>query len=122
MWPGLETDELGSFAVIRINRALYSDVAIFKTAYWFTDRFYLFLDTSEDGRIVLELRAKNLSQPPDLQVGCAEFCNSLIDFRVRDIVLGETGSVRDALVAKAFMEGVPNPGLPGVQSDERHLK
>lgn len=114
MWPGLETDALGEYAQVLIDRQLYSDTAIFKTAYWFTDRFYVFLDAAPDNRLLVELREKDASpQKTDLQIACAEFCNSLVDFRVRSMVLTETSVVREALVAKAFMEGVPKPQIEG---------
>jgi His-Xaa-Ser system protein HxsD len=109
VWPGLETDALGDYAHISIDRQLYSDTAIFKTAYWFTDRFYVFVDPTPDNRVSIELRPKSASSHVDLQGACGEFCNSLVDYRVRGLVLNETSVVRDALVAKAFMEGIPKP-------------
>lgn len=112
MWPGLETDALGDYARVLINRDLYGDTAVFKTAYWFTDRFYVFLDTNSDNRLLVELRAKQATQPPDLQAACAEFCNALVDFRVRAMVLNESHTVREALVTKAFLEGIPTPPVP----------
>jgi His-Xaa-Ser system protein HxsD len=51
-----------------------------------------------------------------LQEACAEFCNSLVDFRVRGLVLSETAGVREALVSKAFVEGVPKERIAGDQS------
>ena len=107
MWPGLGTDTLGEYAHVLIDRALYGDTAIFKTAYWFTDRFYIFLDSTPDNRLSVELRPKVSAPPTDLQSACAEFCNSLVDFHVRALVLKETHAVREALVTKAFMEGIP---------------
>jgi len=111
VWPGLETDALGDYARITIDRQLYSDTAIFKTAYWFTDRFYVFVDPTPDNRVSVELRAKGTSLHLDLQSACGEFCNSLLDFRVRGLVLSETSAVREALVTKAFMEGIPKPDV-----------
>ena len=109
MWPGLETDSLGEYAQVQIDRQLYGDTAIFKTAYWFTDRFYVFLESTPENHLIIELRPKVSPQQIDLRVACAEFCNSLVDFRVRGVVLSETSAVRNALVTKAFMEGVPKP-------------
>jgi His-Xaa-Ser system protein HxsD len=120
VWPGLSTDQLGDHSSIAIDPGLYSEAAIYKAAYWFTDRYYVFLDRAPEGRIVVELRAKEADHS-DLRVACAEFCNALIDFRVRDIVAKETMPIREALVTKAFTEGVPHPGLQGAKSDERHL-
>lgn len=119
MWPGLTTDQLGDHSSVSIDPGLYSEAAIYKAAYWFTDRYYVFLDRAE-GRIIVELRAKE-SDGGDLRAACAEFCNALIDFRVRDIVAKETMPIREALLTKAFVEGVPQPGLQGAKSDERHL-
>ena len=106
MWPRVAVDHVGAYATIAIDRAVYSDAAIFKSAYWFTDRYYLFLDNLPDGRIAVELRAKSSVSDEELERAGAEFCNSLIDFRLRDIVQRETGSIREALVTKAFLEGV----------------
>jgi His-Xaa-Ser system protein HxsD len=116
VWPGLGTDILGEYAQVLIDRELFSDTAIFKTAYWFTDRFYIFLDSAPDNRLSVELRPKVSSTPTDLQAACAEFCNSLVDFRVRGMILSETQAVREALVTKAFMEGIPKPQVDTDQS------
>lgn len=121
MWPGLETDNFGELSQICIDRSLYSDVAIFKTAYWFTDRFYIFLDSPNEGRVLVELRSKDPAQPSDLKAACAEFCNSLIDFRVRDLVAQETMGIRETLVTKAFMEGIPKSSLSKVSIDEQTI-
>jgi len=121
LWPGLETDNFGELSQISIDRGLYSDVAIFKTAYWFTDRFYIFLDSPNQGRVLVELRSKDPAQSSDLKAATAEFCNSLIDFRVRHLVAQETGGIREALVTKAFMEGIPKPSLPRGPIDEQTI-
>ena len=120
MRPSVETDVLSDFAKATIDSAVYSEAAIFKTAYWMTDRFFLFLDKDQDGRWIVELRNKPDSQA-DLRQALSEFCNSLIDFRLRDIVNAETGGIREALVRRAFMEGVPKPGLEGAVSDETRI-
>jgi len=120
VWPGLSTDQLGDHSFIAVDPGLYSEAAIYKAAYWFTDRYYVFLDRAPEGRIVVELRAKEADHG-DLRVACAEFCNALVDFRVRDIVTKETMPIREALVTRAFTEGVPKPGLQGATSHERHL-
>ena len=121
MPPGLESDLFGDYARISVDRSVYSDAAIFKAAYWFTDRFFVYLDSAPSGRLTVELRAKELSDSADLNRGCADFCNSLVDYRVRDLVLKETGAVREALVLKAFSEGVPKAGFPSVTSNETHI-
>jgi His-Xaa-Ser system protein HxsD len=121
MQPDIQTDILGDFARISVARAIYSDVAVFKAAYWTTDRFYLFIDADGADRLSIEIRLKD-GTSADLGSAIREFCNSLIDFRLRDIVNAETGSIRDSLVRRAFQEGQTQAGLTGAVSNERHLE
>ena len=118
-WPGLESDALGDLGTVTIDPTLYSEQAIFRAAYWLTDRHYVFLDR-DGSRIRVEIRNKP-GADANLQQACADFCNSLVDFRLRDIVAHETGAIREALVKHAFIQGVPESGLPGARSNERHL-
>jgi len=118
-WPGIESDALGDLATVTVDASLYSENAIFRAAYWMTDRFHIFLERVDHG-IRIEFRNKP-GTAADLQQACADLCNALVDFRLRDIVAQETGGIRDALVKHAFLEGVPKPGLAGAQSNEMHL-
>ena len=109
-----EQDELGTLARVQIDSSIYCLVAIFKTAYWFTDKFYVFLARgSEPDFITVELRPKEDNPDFDLERSCREFCNSLVDQQVRQDVIQETGEVRDTLLRKAFGEGQKhaNPDL-----------
>jgi His-Xaa-Ser system protein HxsD len=120
MSPDIKVDILGEFAKLSLSLAVYSEASVFKTAYWLTDRCYLFLDIDSEKRWVVEIRRKPGSNL-DLGEVASEFCNSLIDFRLRDIVNTETSGIREALVRHAFLEGVPKSGLEGAISNERHL-
>ena len=101
-----------------IDTAVYSKAAIFKTAYWYTDRFYLFLDRDAEAALRVEIRPKALEPKPDLVRSCREFCNALIDQEVRQHVLAETGEVRDVLLRKAFGEGKQHLDPTKLASDE----
>ncbi len=118
MASGIEADNLGSFVRFLIDPTLYTEAAIFKTVYWFTGNFFVFMDRAGDGRIAVELRPKNKI---DLSTAVGEFCNALIDARVRQVVLAETNTVRDELIRKAFQEGMPKPGFSGARSNETAL-
>jgi His-Xaa-Ser system protein HxsD len=121
MRPDLQTDILGSHAKISVSRAVYSDVAVFKAAYWITDRFYVFIDEDGPDRLFIEIRSKEDSAA-DPAIAADEFCNSLIDFRLRDIVNAETGTIRESLIRRAFQEGRPQAVLSGAISNERYLE
>lgn len=120
MLPGIEHDVFGSVGVVSVDPSLYTEAAIFKTAYWFTDKFYVFLERTDNDAIKIELRGK-LGSNTDLVGTCSDFCNSLVDFRVREIVNGETSGIREALIKRAFLEGIPTSGLEGAVSNETHL-
>ena len=103
MWPKLLSDRLGSYGQITVDPTVYDADTIFRAAYWFTDRYFVFLSRTAENYLSVELRAKT-DADVDLDRACAEFCNSLIDFRVRRMVAEETAGVREALVTKAFTE------------------
>lgn len=115
------SDELGVFAQVSVDPSVFSEAAILKTAYWFTDKYYLFLAKSRaNGLFEVEFRLKTGESLEQLKAACGEFSNNLLDQEVRQKVLLETASVRDTLLKKAFLEGkalLP----PGTVSDETHL-
>jgi His-Xaa-Ser system protein HxsD len=116
-----ETDQLGAVARVCVDTSVYSKTAIFKTAYWYTDRCYLFLSTPDDPAetIQVEVRPKDELSHKELAALCREFCNSLIDQQVRQDVIAETGSIRETLVKKAFFEGGKQPD--GLRSKEEDI-
>lgn len=95
---------MGAYATVTVDPAIYNTETIFRTAYWFTDRFYVYLSKQPDNLIGVELREK-AETDASLDQACADFCNALVDFRVRKLVADETAHIRDALVTKAFAEG-----------------
>ncbi|MGQ5490858.1 His-Xaa-Ser system protein HxsD [Thauera sp. ZXT1-4] len=91
--------------VVEIDASLFDRAAIFKTAYWGTERAFLYLTQDKDaGRIYAELRPKK-PDATDLETVAREFCNALIDQQTRQIVLRETSAERDVLLTKAFGAG-----------------
>lgn len=118
MWPGVSVDDLGEFTRLEVDPELYGEEVVFKTAYWFTDRLFIYLTRTDTNNIGVELRPKPGADSGSLPLLCGEFCNSLIDFAVRQQVLRETSPIREALIRKAFSESRCMPGLPTALSDE----
>lgn len=114
-------DPFGSYATIDIDQSVYGDVAVFKAAYWFTDKYYLYLSRPEQGKTRVEIRHKLADNKSNLEEICKQFCNSLIDFRVRQFVLGETAEIRDKLVTKAFFEGQKRLLESDINSNEKNI-
>ena len=119
----IKTDDLGQCLKVCIDSSLYSQVAVFKTAYWYTNDYYLFLDRPSAGsqEIRVEFRHKDISNRAPLKSVGAEFLNRLIDQQVRQDVLKETGAVREQLIKKAFFEGASHLDPDNLVSDESHL-
>ena len=115
------TDELGVYARVCIDPSVFSQVSVLKTAYWFSDRFYLYLARTTDERLLVEFRQKNLGTPEDLTSACREFCTSLVDHAVRQHVLTETSAVRDALIRKAFFDVQSPDASLKAQANERFV-
>ena len=118
-----ESDQLGTCAHFLIDESVYSRIAIFKTAYWHTDQYYLFLNRSLENPhcIKVEIRPKKEMDRAELDLSCKAFCNSLIDQQVRQDVIKETGNIRDALVEKAFRDGKKHLNPDDLLSDESFI-
>ena len=82
--------------------AVYPQDVILRTAYAFTDRVAVHVDTASDSRISVSL----VPLRPEVDVGAVitEFTNALLDFRLRRDIGAETQMIRDLVIAQAFVE------------------
>lgn len=98
-------DDFGIYVRFCVDGDVYSDTAILKTAYWFTDRYYLFISKQKEGnQYKVEIRPKEEVPSEILEKTCGDFHNYLLDQEVRQKVIQETATVRDTLIKKAFFE------------------
>jgi His-Xaa-Ser system protein HxsD len=96
--------DLSSSALsIFVDTNVYPLEVLFRACYVFTDKCYLFLSTT-DQPAVINVRFKRKLESADLQSIVGEFCNELINQRVRLDVANETRSIRELIVAQAFAE------------------
>ena len=86
-----------------------------------TEKSYIYLSYNNKKKIVLEIRPKKSYSQVSLKDLVGEFCNSLIDFGVRERVLKETKPIREALLTKAFIENFDSKGIENVKSSEKDL-
>ena len=117
------TDSLGAVASLIIDTSVYSKTAIFKTAYWYTERCYIFLArcNQKPDYIEIAIRPKTVASQDELIGLCREFANNLIDQQVRQDVIRETGAIRDSLVQKAFFEGSRRLKPGSLKSNEEYV-
>ena len=115
------SDSLGVYVRVSVDPKVFSEAAILKTAYWFTDQYYLYLANNRaTGLLDVEFRLKQGDDVEKLKTACGEFWNGMLDQAVRQRVLEETSGVRDTLLKKAFFEAKLSPPA-GVVSKETHL-
>lgn len=92
---------------VSVDTSLYTDSAVFRACYAFTDRCYLFLRRNGPNEILVEFRSRNDATSLSEVIGA--FSNELIDQRIRGELALETRRIREWVVAQAFIEA----DLPG---------
>jgi His-Xaa-Ser system protein HxsD len=96
--------ELGDGTLsISVSTAIYPLPSVFRTCYIFTDRCYLFLEPEESGDIV-QVSFAQKNQDTELHDIAGQFCNELINQRLRFDIAAETRPIRELIVAQAFAE------------------
>ncbi len=88
--------------ILDLDYDIYTADVIFRVAYDFTDRCFVFLSRPTDAVIRVALAPKVPEAPLGDVAGA--FANALIDERVRQRVERETRPIRELLVAQAFSE------------------
>ena len=101
-FEGLISRNADGTAILVVQESVYTIDALFKACYLFTDRCYLFLRRAAPGTIEIHITTKDKTSVDSL-VG--DFCNELIDHRVRADIARESGKIREMIVAQAFAEG-----------------
>ena len=113
---------------IDLNESVYSRDAVLRTAYWFTDRCYLYISRPGPDLLRVQFKSKGLNKSntvaETLEDIAGEFLNSLLDHQLRHDIESQTGQIRELLVAKAFaeagvLEDIP-PGEVADPVDEAH--
>jgi His-Xaa-Ser system protein HxsD len=104
-------------ASLEIDRELFSADAVLRTAYKFTDLWFIFLQThvTRGNRWLVVLKPKPTAASTTVDV-VGEFANELIDQQLRLQLERQFGDVRTLIVAQAFAEG--NLLDPGRAADD----
>lgn len=82
----------------KFNKSLYPKEAIVKAAYFFTDRFYVTLDTDETYyHVTLAPKTEDVS--PDVE---KEFTNEVLAQANRHLIASSTRHIRELIVGRAL--------------------
>lgn len=85
---------------ISFDPVIYSIQAIRNSAYDFTDRAWIFIEETNENKIYVSLKLKNLDTPLGLIKD--NFINNVLDHQVRVSVENEFKAIREMIVAQAF--------------------
>lgn len=104
----LKTDVAGNIITLTVDDRIYSVAALLRTAYWFTDRAYVFVSTGGEHALKVHIKTK----PPTLESPArhsladiaGEFGNALLDHQLREEIEERTGKIRELLVLRALGE------------------
>jgi His-Xaa-Ser system protein HxsD len=118
----LDADITENAVAFTVDERVYSVDAILRTAYWFTDRVYIFISKPAEHTLRLHLKTKSptLESPQRVEIRdlAGEFANALLDNQLREGIEQRTGKIRELLVMKAIAEaGVLEDLPPGTPND-----
>jgi His-Xaa-Ser system protein HxsD len=119
----LDVDTTNNAVAFTVDQRVYSVEAVLRTAYWFTDRAYIFISTPAEHTLRVHLKTKpvTLEAPHQESIDeiAGEFSNALLDNQLRESVEERTGKIRELLVAKAVAEAgvLADDSPPGTPND-----
>ncbi|HIF9203254.1 TPA: His-Xaa-Ser system protein HxsD [Photobacterium damselae] len=113
----ISNSELGIMASILISKAAYRKETIIKVMYELTGKYFVLISEEQENFSIC-ITSKNVDTPEnELKNVCHELTNDLIDQELRQIVIEETGAIRDAIVKKAFSEASKGLSIPAIKSN-----
>lgn len=86
---------------LQIEKAIYSMETVHKCFYWLTGEFEVCISAENELFYDVSLLAKTQHEPDFSQI-TSRIKQSLIDFKLREIVGKETSTIRELIIAKAF--------------------
>jgi His-Xaa-Ser system protein HxsD len=95
-------------STIRLDRGLFSDDVVARTAHRYTGQCQVALHTDGADIVVVLKPLEALALPADLP---GRFQNDALDERLRELVRSETHEIHSQLITAALREAVPR--LPG---------
>ncbi|HXJ93204.1 MAG TPA: His-Xaa-Ser system protein HxsD [Terriglobia bacterium] len=88
---------------LSVNLDVYPLSVLFRACYLFTDKCYVFLEREKGSHEVIVHFAAKASYD-GLAALAGDFCNELVNQKVRSDISAETNPLRELIVAQAFTE------------------
>jgi His-Xaa-Ser system protein HxsD len=104
--------------VVYVDAALFSKDVVFKSLYWYGDKFHTRIATEVNAYVIRLKPMENAAiKEDDLGYYLQKFERDIVDYSLREIVNNETVNIRELLVAKAFSNGEYDEDPQGNVSD-----
>lgn len=87
---------------LKLSKKLYTLEVVYGTAYVFLDRCYVFLDSDDDGNVVVQLKGKQPMEQPGLEALVGEFSNELVNQLLRVKISKRNAKIREIIVSRAL--------------------
>lgn len=88
--------------VFSINTLIYPLMVVMKTAYNYTDDYYIFLDYLNDKRIEAQLKPKEGTGHERLELVVGDFYNQLLNQNIRLDIQKKTSDLRQLILGRAL--------------------
>lgn len=98
-----------------INLTCYSLEAVYKAAYIFVDRAYIFLDSRSSKKVTVFLKGKKKLSSKKLEDLKGEFLNELLNCTLRVRVAARNKKIREMMVGQALISALGDQS--GVQDE-----
>ena len=104
---------------IEFDKLFYSKEALLKTAFSFTDDFYIHLSQDEK-YYYFEIRPKDSSLEYDKNALAGEIKNELLANSLRQVIFNQTKNLRELTLARAFASTIidESDGIPSEELDD----
>ena len=119
MGPATTVAETTESAIVKFDRALFSEEVVLKGCYWLTRDFICEVAAADPASIQVTIKARQSSPAEALAFAKETLIQSVSDFALREKIEAKTTGIRDLLLAKAFSEaGVLEDAPTGTFGDK----
>lgn len=88
--------------IVRVSSRVYSLQALMKAAYQYTGKYHVHIEPTMPDDYRVQLKHKQSNQELDLHELAGEFCNTLLDFSLRESIAKDSEPIRNLILANAF--------------------
>lgn len=89
--------------IVTIDATIYPEVVLLKCLYWYSNTFQVDLKKTDSLQYEITMKAIHQSERPEWNNVILKLKQDLIDFKLRQYITDETKTIRELIIAKAFV-------------------